>query len=586
MKLTHLGISHFRSIGETPVMIDLSKKITVLVGQNDCGKSNVLRGMELAWHHSTNSLRKLSSVDHHQRSGDISPCVHLFSKPARWLVDGVRVEDASNISEAEVWKDDLLQTLTLISPVLKQHQDPRLEELDSTPEDVLDALYEQIKGMGFSRANPEERVESMKREIAKHFDRQLSEEIPFVRLVPQFRKIDDTGDYTLSGTGVTKLLATWQVPEIGQEGLRAKFDTVQNLVRTLLERPEVQLQIPASRREIIVEEPHLRLPLESHGTGIHQLIILAIAALSEDNALFGIEEPEIHLHPVLQRRFFKFLREETGNNRYIITTHSQTMIAPAEDVDVIHLKMVEGVTIPTRITTDAQALEALEDLGIRASDLLQANAVIWVEGPSDRIYLKRWMELVNAELDGPELIEGIDYAIMFYGGRLLSHLSLERDDETDDGFVQLLRINQRSAILMDSDRKKSLSDPLNATKQRVISECETNGLHAWVTEGREIENYLTPRTVEAAVSEAGLTPDDRFELKATGKFDDSFGRVVGAKAQAWCKYEDNKVPWAHRLVKHIELQDMTPELQKQVTALIAYIRRRPPATPREKTVHP
>ena len=172
----------------------------------------------------------------------------------------------------------------------------------------------------------------------------------------------------------------------------------------------------------------------------------------------------------------------------------------------------------TQYSSSIRVREALEDLGIRASDLLQANPVIWVEGPSDR--------------------------------------------------------------------KKSLSDPLNATKQRVISECETNGLHAWVTEGREIENYLTPRTVEAAVTEAGLTPDDRFELKATGKFDDSFGRVVGAKAQAWCKYEDNKVPWAHRLVKHIELQDMTPELKKQVTALIAYIRRGSPAAPREKTVHP
>ncbi|MFN0080780.1 MAG: AAA family ATPase [Prosthecobacter sp.] len=48
MKFTHLGISHFRSIGETPVIIDLSKKITILVGQNDCGKSNVLRGLELS----------------------------------------------------------------------------------------------------------------------------------------------------------------------------------------------------------------------------------------------------------------------------------------------------------------------------------------------------------------------------------------------------------------------------------------------------------------------------------------------------------------------------------------------------------
>jgi hypothetical protein len=331
--------------------------------------------------------------------------------------------------------------------------------------------------------------------------------------------------------------------------------------------------VPRDESDVIVSENGIDLPLESHGTGIHQLIILAIASMSEDKAIFGIEEPETHMHPVLQRRFLKFLREETGNNRYIITTHSQTMIAPSEDVDVIHLKMVDGVTIPTRVTTGAHALEALDDLGVRASDLLQANAVIWVEGPSDRIYLKRWMELVNHELGEPELIEGIDYAMMFYGGRLLSHLSLEREGEIDDGFIQLLRINQRSAIVMDSDRKKGLDDALNATKQRVIAECEANNLHAWVTDGREIENYLTQRTVEAAADEAALSLDDRFKLTATGKFDDAFKRMAGPKAPARCDYAANKVPWAHRFVKHIALEDMNADLKARVKNLIHFIRR-------------
>jgi recombinational DNA repair ATPase RecF len=46
MKLTHLGVSYYRSIGAELVTIDLSKKITVLVGANNCGKPNVLRVLE------------------------------------------------------------------------------------------------------------------------------------------------------------------------------------------------------------------------------------------------------------------------------------------------------------------------------------------------------------------------------------------------------------------------------------------------------------------------------------------------------------------------------------------------------------
>ena len=38
--------------------------------------------------------------------------------------------------------------------------------------------------------------------------------------------------------------------------------------------------------------------------------------------------------------------------------------------------------------------EVLSNLGIRASELLQSNGVIWVEGPSDRVYIKRVGEAV------------------------------------------------------------------------------------------------------------------------------------------------------------------------------------------------
>jgi chromosome segregation ATPase len=46
MKLTHVGIAKFRSIGEDFVTIDLTKKINGLVGANNCGKSNVRRALD------------------------------------------------------------------------------------------------------------------------------------------------------------------------------------------------------------------------------------------------------------------------------------------------------------------------------------------------------------------------------------------------------------------------------------------------------------------------------------------------------------------------------------------------------------
>ena len=63
----------------------------------------------------------------------------------------------------------------------------------------------------------------------------------------------------------------------------------------------------------------------------------------------------------------------------------------------------------------------LDDLDVRASDILLANSVIWVEGPSDRLYINRWIEL----WENGALKEGIHYQCMFYAGRLLAHISAE-----------------------------------------------------------------------------------------------------------------------------------------------------------------
>jgi hypothetical protein len=124
--------------------------------------------------------------------------------------------------------------------------------------------------------------------------------------------------------------------------------------------------------------------------------------------------------------------------------------------------------------------------------LLQANAVIWVEGPSDRIYLNYWLTILN-----PDLVEGIHYSIMFYGGRLLSHLAGDQPQSHIDDFIALYRINQHSAIVIDSDRDGP-SKRINATKRRVRSEFQARDSFVWITAGREVENYLDPGVLKSA----------------------------------------------------------------------------------------
>ena len=225
---------------------------------------------------------------------------------------------------------------------------------------------------------------------------------------------------------------------------------------------------------------------------------------------------------------------------------------------IFHVENDGTSTSITPISARASRRLLTDRLGYFASDIVQANSIIWVEGPSDRLYVLKWIEQI-----APELKEGIHFSVMFYGGRLLSHLS--GDSELVEDFINLKALNQNSAIILDSDRPSKTARH-NATKKRVIGEFESTDGFAWLTLGREIENYLDADDLHEALLKAH--PNSYREKAVGGQFDNllNFPVVGGGKTKTADKVKVATLMTATDL--NLDILD----LKKQLNGLASFIK--------------
>ncbi len=291
--------------------------------------------------------------------------------------------------------------------------------------------------------------------------------------------VTQTNILVQDGANLAQVLHTLKTSE------EETFDEIERFVQGAL--PDIgRLRTPLINTTTNVvfrhSEQSYSIPLTDMGGGIEQLLMIATVLLmprTQKSTLF-LEEPENHLHAGAQRYLIEQLYK--GERQIFLSTHSPTFINITRPHSLYQVINKEGRT--NIIRRDAASLDpVLEDIGVRNSDVLLSDAVLFVEGSGDRDVLTVFSDKLHMSFD-----ENNINVIPMGGGR-----HAERGVPIRSGLLNAISSRAPVPHLFLLDRDERGEQEIHSLEERLVDKVH-------IFQARELENYLlVPRAILSAL---------------------------------------------------------------------------------------
>ncbi|MFH2062290.1 MAG: AAA family ATPase [Candidatus Beckwithbacteria bacterium] len=248
--------------------------------------------------------------------------------------------------------------------------------------------------------------------------------------------------------------------------------------------------------------------VQNIGDGIQQLVLLFFSMFQHlgEKALFFIEEPELFMHPGMQRQFLKniYSKEEFKDFQFFLTTHSNHFLDMTIDYRNVSIFRCDKEINPPGSNksftwvknVDSPDGSVLSSLGVRNSSVFLANSTIWVEGVTDRKYIRHFLELYQKNLiekgkleEHQVYKEDLHYAFVEYGGSSVAHWN---EDEDDKESINVTKLAGRMFLIADRDDKNKSAR--HEKLEKMLNE------RFYLLPSREIENLVAPEVLRKVIS--------------------------------------------------------------------------------------
>jgi len=507
MYISQIQITNFRGFNDC-VTIEFNEGVNVLIGANNCGKSNLIKTLSLIF----GAKDKKLTTDDFNKNTTIQK---LKESPPKVQIS-VFIKESDN---EDLYSDDLVIVSTCLTKLEKPYE-ARLtyecylpekemkdykDEMDSVSSTNIEDYWKIIRNNFIRKytykiyaGNPEHKTVADFDALNK-FDFQFLDAIRDVERDMFSGKntllkevLDFFMDYDIKTDKTkTKNAKTAAIKEKKKIFSGKAFELIKNLQNRMkvgksqilqyaektgasfgnaipnFEGDIVESELYSALKLVVEYETGMKLPATHNGLGYNNLIYISLllAKMQKDasgeylggNAkifpILAIEEPEAHLHPALQYKFLKFLKENRQKEvkQIFITTHSPNITAAVglDEIIVLNIdrKGVVNVGYPGKVFGDSPEDKKSKAyvsrfLDVTKSDMLFSKGVIFVEGITEQLLIS-----ILAEKNKKSLEEN-HIAVINVGGRYFDHF-LKMFDSNEK-----YTINKKIACVTDLDPQR------------------------------------------------------------------------------------------------------------------------------------
>ncbi len=414
-KFQVLNYKSFRDSG----WLEFQPGINIIVGTNNSGKTALLESLGLEFEDNPyRNIRMRDIPDSDFSDESVANITFRLAKSYIYTLineNKIYIYNENNLTIFQEWLDKVKEVEVTVS---NYNNEPSIV-ISDFPEDIN--LYQSAPGFGVSigRVKTVFYLETektgefkLKEAIQKPEDRNK----PFPQIIfdeskSQIYRFNSErfhigscsfGDSLILKPDASNLAEViYQIDSRGKKKVYEKFNEYMNIlfpeIKEVFARSkgnpslEVLLWSPEALEE---DREDLALKLADCGTGVSQVLaILYVVVTASEPKIIIIDEPQSFLHPSLIRKLINIFKE-FPQHQYFIATHSPIVISEANSATILQLSYSEGETktkiINSKQTTELRSL--LKDLGVSLSDVFGADAILWVEGPTEELCFPRILE--------------------------------------------------------------------------------------------------------------------------------------------------------------------------------------------------